>query len=142
MREQPIDGSVNCDLGRTAQAGVGENGAFSMTMNVGAPPAPCPCVVRVNSANTLQPDLFPITIVDVPTAEAMSRSPDVGSLLAVENAELEGSGPWQSWFGGAPERTLVLRLVNIGDIVLTDPRLTVTRGKGDDATEHVATADT
>jgi hypothetical protein len=50
--------------------------------------------------------------------------------LAVADASIEGAGPWTSWFGAAPDRELVVTVVNIGTTPVEDPELVLHFGKG------------
>jgi hypothetical protein len=134
-----LDGSADCDLADSVDAGVGSTGTFSMTLTIGRTPTPCPCVVRVSNTQSALPQAgAQIRVTDLPNATPHSRVPNVGELLRVDSASLSGSGPWQSWFGGAAHRTLVVTLHNVGHIVLDDPKLTIAMGKqGDPTTQYV-----
>lgn len=75
----------------------------------------------------------------ITAAGAQDPAPDttVEGQLAVIDAHIEGSGPWTSWFGAAPDRELVFTVVNIGSDALDDPELILTFGKGPNPTGSV-----
>ncbi|MEZ5247343.1 MAG: hypothetical protein R2707_19810 [Acidimicrobiales bacterium] len=71
-------------------------------------------------------------------AGAQETHPDeAGAQLAVTDASIEGSGPWTSWLGAAPDRELVVTVVNIGTTTIEDPELLLQFGKGANPAEAV-----
>ncbi len=127
--------SADCDLPNSRTIVTDPEGSFSVALDVAVPPSPCPCVVFVSGQNTASTVRFPIEVVDAPSApttEAEIASPPG---FEVVSSTLSGSGPWTSWFGGAPERTLLLTVENTGSEAAA-PDLDATWGAGADPT-HV-----
>jgi hypothetical protein len=113
-------GSADCTLASTITAATSESGHFIVVLVVLRPPMPCPCVVqatilRGTGGLTEQQVSTPITIIGVPTATPVPP-PVTGtpSGLVVDRADLAGTATWAEWFGGPPQRTLVLRLRDAG----------------------------
>jgi hypothetical protein len=113
-------GSGDCNLTSTITAATSETGRFVVVLVVLRPPKPCPCVVqatvlRGSGGLTEQQVSTPITIIGMPTATPvpppMTGTP---SGLVVDRADLAGTATWAEWFGGPPQRTLVLRLRDVG----------------------------
>jgi hypothetical protein len=86
------------------------------------------------------PVAIAITLGAYSTAGAQDSAPDgpASIQLAVIDAHIEGSGPWTSWFGAAPDRELVITVVNTGSEPIEAPELVLTFGKGANPTELVA----
>jgi hypothetical protein len=124
-------GSLDC-IGATSERGVDGDGRFSLSLTVLRPPSPCPCVVVVTGAGGPQPVAVPLEIQGHPEApvQEIDEADSPAGHLVVDEARLEGSGPWPAWFGASPSRTLVLTVRNTGDDA-ADLRLTVTAGPGD-----------
>ena len=57
--------------------------------------------------------------------------------LDVTEARIDGSGPWSSWFGGRPERTLTMTILNNGFVAVENPQVVLAVGKGADPTGFV-----
>lgn len=68
-------------------------------------------------------------------ASAQDSPTDPG--VQVTDAHIEGSGPWTSWIGGAPDRTLVVTILNTGNEQVDDAVLTIALGKGPDPSDPV-----
>lgn len=128
-----VHGSADCDTERAVTAMVAPAGTFEAGLTVGAPPAACPCVVRVG---TLPGGPGPAAVVTVPftvaghPVEAVRR--DVPPVRAdVVGVELVGGGGRGELFGGRPRRTLVLRIRNAGPEPIANAPLVVGWGGGD-----------
>jgi len=130
--------SADCDLASGADAGVGDDGSFSMTLNVSRPPSACPCVVWITDASSLGDVRVPLSIVGLPESGTTATPlPDLGHLLQVTSAKVTGSGSWTSWFGTGSTRTLTFTVRNIGQFTLHDPPVSIVYGKGADPTGFV-----
>jgi hypothetical protein len=129
---EAVHGSADCDAERAVTAMVAPTGTFEAGLTVGAPPAACPCVVRVG---TLPGGPGPEAVVTVPftvaghPVEAVRR--DAPPVRAdVVGLELVGGGGRGELFGGRPRRTLVLRIRNSGPEPLENAPLVVGWGGG------------
>jgi hypothetical protein len=124
-----LDGAADCDPGNTAEGGIRQGGDFLTLFKVAAPLLPCPCVLRASSRQSATDVKIPISIVGAPTAPPQQRV-SVRRAVSVDDVRVEGRGPWTSWFGASPHRTLVYRVTNTGDVVLHNPPLDASWGKG------------
>lgn len=127
--------SADCDLPNSRTIVTDPEGSFSVALDVAVPPSPCPCVVFVSGQNTASTVRFPIDIVDAPSAPTTEAEIVSPPGFEVVSSTLSGSGPWTSWFGAAPERTLLLTVENTGSEAAA-PDLDATWGAGADPT-HV-----
>jgi hypothetical protein len=122
-------GSTTCAVATSTASTADAAGTVVELVEVSVPPVPCPCVVRATAGDDSA--TVPITIPGAPmgtlTIAGAPRPADVDV-----DATVEGSGPWTSWLGASPVRTLVVRLHNPGDAPIDDVELYVTVGKGDD----------
>lgn len=120
---------VDCDLSNTAEGAIRQGGSFFAAIDISAPPAPCPCVLRIATPGSTDPLLLPITIPGLPVAPLQ---PFVGPQrkVAIGDVSVRGNGPWTSWFGASAKRTLVFSVANTGDVALHDPVVDVTIGRG------------
>lgn len=124
-----LNGSIDCDVANTDEAAITPDGTFFSAITATAPPSPCPCVVRIGY--TSLPDIVKLPIVIEGVGQRPPELlPQVTRQVSVSAVYLEGSGPWWSWFGAAPRRRVVYTVVNTGDVVLDDPALTVSFGRG------------
>ncbi|GAA1576528.1 hypothetical protein GCM10009678_69070 [Actinomadura kijaniata] len=126
-----VHGSADCDTPRAVTAMVAPAGTFEAGLTVGAPPASCPCVVRVTTfPGTAGPPATataPLTLPGHPTGPVRK---DVAPVrVDIVSAELTGGGRGEM-FGGRPRRTLVLRVRNAGTQPITDAPLVVGWGAG------------
>jgi hypothetical protein len=138
---QAARGSLDC-TGTYSERGVDGNGRFSVSLTVLRPPSPCPCVVVVTGSGGPEPVTVPLEIQghpEAPVVEIEEVDPASGPLV-VDDARLEGSGPWPAWFGASPSRTLVLMVSNTGDLP-ADLQMTVRAGQGDDPDGWVSVDD-
>lgn len=137
-----VDGSVDCHQPSAREVGVRRDGTFATLFRVQRPQGMCPCLIRAASASARDVVTVPVTILGVPLGQARSRYtfPSIQRVLEVRRSDLVDAGPWTAWFGAAPRPVLVLEVVNRGDVLLRNPPLTVTWGKGKTATELVPLA--
>jgi len=120
-------GSAGCNLGASEMAPDTPSGRVRERVVLARPPVPCPCVVEVVSPNLASPVQAPVKILGVPVAPLRRITVANPYLrLGVTDASIRGDGPWTAWFGAAPQRTLVLTLVNgsgarllLGPLILT-----------------------
>ncbi|MFA1547890.1 hypothetical protein [Actinomadura chokoriensis] len=130
---QAVHGSADCDTERAVTAMVAPTGTFEAGLTVGAPPAACPCVVRVGTlpgaSGTPATVTAPFTVAGHPV-ERVRR--DVAPVRAdVVGLEVVGGGDRGELFGGRPRRTLVLRIRNAGSEPIENAPLVVGWGSGD-----------
>ncbi|MFC5751301.1 hypothetical protein [Actinomadura rugatobispora] len=127
-----VHGSADCDTERGVTAMVAPTGTFEAGLTVGAPPAACPCVVRVATmpGGTAAPATAtaPFTVeghrVERIVRDAVPVRADVVGM------EIVGGGERGELFGGTPRRTLVLRIRNAGPEPIVDAPLVVGWGAG------------
>lgn len=133
-----IDGSADCDLQGGIDAGVGQDGSFSMLVVANRPPVACPCVVWVTDAASIREARVPVSVAGLPIDDARARvaTPDISTLLQV-NTRLTGHGSWTAWFGSASRRTLSISVRNTSASAIHDPELSLTLGKGNDPSGFV-----
>jgi hypothetical protein len=130
-----LDGSVDCDLARSSTNAVTFDGILRLEVEVGEPPQPCPCVVRIFDTANIHLIEVPLEIEGVATQEPESRFSARGlASLEILSVEVRGSGPVPAWFGAAPERELVLTVGNNGDEALTGVSLLASWSSGDGTT--------
>ena len=124
-----LDGSNDCDVTNTDEPAVRSDGTFDTAVTVSAPPVLCPCVVRIGYR--LAPDMvkIPIDIRGVGIRDPQAPAP-LRRAVTVTGVRLTGGGPWTSWFGGAPWRTLTYSVSNTGDVALHHPATDIAIGKG------------
>src|SRR5215471_2067104 len=125
-----LNGSADCDQAAARTTFTGD-GSFALNLPVTMPPTPCPCAILAFAPAI--PDLVtvPFTVIGAPVATPAAPPPVFEqSTLKIENAKLEGSGDWQSWFGAATTRDLVFTIHNTGTTPVDDPPLVLTAGKG------------
>lgn len=127
-----LNGSADCDQAAARTTFTGD-GSFAVNLPVAMPPTPCPCAILAFAPAI--PDLVtvPFTVIGAPVATPAAPPPAFEQkTLTVENAKLEGSGDWQSWFGAATTRDLAFTVHNTGTTPVDDPPLVLTAGKGND----------
>ncbi|MFI0350255.1 hypothetical protein [Actinomadura sp. 9N407] len=128
-----VHGSADCDTERGVTAMVAPAGTFEAGLTVGAPPAACPCVVRVATmpGGTGAPATAtaPFTVeghrVERIVRDAVPVRADVVGM------EIVGGGERGELFGGTPRRTLVLQVRNSGPEPIVDAPLVVGWGAED-----------
>jgi hypothetical protein len=131
---EALGGSADCDVANSQVVGVNASGEFVGFLPIAPPPSPCPCVVRAMSQTYTQIATAPIAVPGVITQPPGDR--DVGTpvlrQLSIDAVSLTGSGPWTAWFGGSPERTLKLTVINTGDVPVDEAMVNLWVGGGDD----------
>ncbi|MEV4414045.1 NEW3 domain-containing protein [Catellatospora sp. NPDC049609] len=132
--ELALPGSSSCDMRAALAAAVGRDGGFAVSLTVGEPPRPCPCVVHVSAVGAGGGGHVdaPIEISGHPTGPVPRPARTPTSLEVVE-ARLTGGGSLPAWLGAPHERTLVYTVRNAGTQTLTGVPLTVRVGNGADA---------
>jgi len=122
-------GSSGCDQVDSSTVATSSTGTFRWPILVERPPLDCPCVVEAFSPSLQSPVLLPFKVVGVPIAPLQRyRTSNPFDALSISGVALTGSGPWTSWFGGQPRRTIVLTLTNRGSVKLTLPPMVVREG--------------
>jgi hypothetical protein len=125
-----LNGTADCNQTSARTTFTGD-GTFALNLPVAMPPTPCPCAI-VAFAPAI-PDLVtvPFTVIGAPVATPAAPPPAFEQkTLKVENAKLDGSGDWQSWFGASTTRDLVFTIHNTGTAPVDDPPVVLTAGKG------------
>jgi hypothetical protein len=126
-------GSVDCVPGVALIVGANRDGVVRGRVSTTPPPSPCPCVVRALSLST---GAIATTPVRVPGVPEMLLDPDDEGVpvireLAVSARLVDDGGPWSTWLGASPRRTIVLTVANIGNVRITDSILSLTVGRSD-----------
>jgi hypothetical protein len=136
-------GSIDCDRSATTSVIVNGSGFFAANVTVNRPPSPCPCVVQAWSLSTSDEATTSIAIAGVPELPGapVGTVLPVASFLTVDDATLNGSGPWTSWFGLSPRRTLEFTLHNAAEFSIDPPALVLTAGHSDEPTGYVPSVD-
>ena len=126
---QALAGSVDCDLAGSRSTVTNADGSFTTEIQVGAPPSPCPCVVFFVAQGTSETVRFPIAIEAAAGTTPVAPSSRAES-LEVRDVRIAGSGPWTSWLGASPKRTLLLTIQNTSPKPLV-PTVDVAWGRGE-----------
>jgi hypothetical protein len=110
-----VNGTNDCDGPGTRGFGVGKNHSFSGRIIVGAPPAPCPCVVLVGTNFDEQTVLIPITIKDHPVLDGTPKAdPNAGlTTLSLTSSFVRGDW-WRDAVGISPARIMTITITNTG----------------------------
>jgi hypothetical protein len=131
-------GSVDCDL-RGAQAReTNRDGTPTLgSIIVSAPPAPCPCVIRVVSDDNAEVAVAPVTIVGHPVADVVEPTEFVQPLVVEIDAVAASSGfgdRLRSSLGGPTSYEVTVRVRNRDTYAVEDVRATAsfTRERYDD----------
>ena len=111
-------GSADCDLEGAQGVGIANSGTDTIVqLNVGRPPPPCPCVVRVADASNAVVRTVPIELVGIASGPVVASQPP-GPLLDVKARISRGSvsllDRLKESVGGSVKRTLVLEVKNLG----------------------------
>jgi hypothetical protein len=135
-----VHGSADCDTQGGVTALVSPTGTFDAGLGTGAPPAACPCVMRVStlpgSPGTPRTVTFPFRVLGHRVAVILK---DVTPVRAdIVDVEVTGGGGWGELFGGHSRRTLVLQVRNAGTEPIVGALLTVGWGAGTDPDSPVA----
>ena len=131
-----LNGSGDCALSTAQEVTTSNEGLFQTSLIVSIPPKPCPCVVLLLDFSTPVTPMAPIDIIGAPF-----KSPSATNVqkLQIVNAYLTGSGPWSSWFGAPPQRTLVISIRNPNAAPYADPPLQLSVGAQADTTSNRVT---
>ena len=134
--DQALDGSPDCDLSDSQEVSTTPKGEFQIPLTVALPPKPCPCVVMALDFNLSITPTTPFVVIGAPYS-----TPNTFHIhkLKILGAALQGDGPWTSWFGAPPKRTLVLTVHNPNDVAYTFPPLVLAIGQSKDITTQEAT---
>jgi hypothetical protein len=134
-------GGADCDTGSARTATVGADGVLRATLDVAAPPSPCPCVVLATSLSTTLTHTMSLVIAGVPVLDPAARArqyPDPTRSLAITSVALARSGTVLAWFGARPGRRVVVSLRNDGNATVTGAVMTITMTRGSGAPREVA----
>jgi hypothetical protein len=141
-----LRGSADCN--NEFSKGVRLNGDGTATMvqfGVATPPTPCPCIVRVFSANNDEVATAPITITDHATADTVAPPGGValdeslGVVLDVDEADMGLGGNLRYSLGGRGTFDVTASVKNRSNAILTGLRVVGTVGRGGD--DQIATID-
>ncbi|SEG54667.1 hypothetical protein SAMN04489712_106171 [Thermomonospora echinospora] len=128
-----VHGSADCDTEHGVTAMVAPTGAFEAGLTVGAPPAACPCVIRVSTLPGGAGE--PVTVVTPFTVQGHRVEPVIKDVVPVRadvvGLEVVGGGERGELFGGRPRRTLVLQIRNSGPEPIENAPLVAGWGAGD-----------
>lgn len=131
-----LEGAQGCDLRGQATLLTDQTGYFAVELTVGTPPAPCPCVVEVDSPSaTLR---TAITIAGVPVEPTRPAAVALGPDLRITKAHVVGGG-WQSWFGWSTRKLLVVTVSNQGGGPAASPIMTLEQSSWTSAKQTVST---
>lgn len=133
-------GSSDCNMVASEGRRLSRDGGTTLAeLPVAAPPVPCPCVIRVSTADNDQVAIAPITLVGHPVAPVVAPdTPDLQPLdISIVANELAGglSGSVQSSLGGATtyEVTVMVRNRTTGPIEQVRLSGSAGRGENDEA---------
>ncbi|MGW7453663.1 hypothetical protein [Streptomyces sp. NPDC054787] len=116
-----IGGTNSCANADGAAVSVGDDGHFTGSLAVVAPPKPCPCVVNVTSVNGDQSTVsVPLKITGHPMAELPAAS-GTARLALLTGVRLEGEDGVLTWFGAPPGRRFKVTVGNLGSAPVKDP---------------------
>ena len=99
--ELALNGSSSCDMRSALATMTSAEGTFTVDLQVGKPPKPCPCVVHialVGVGSQGQVDV-PFTVRGHPVATP-PRAPSTPAEVEVVDVRLDGGSAWTEWFGG------------------------------------------
>ena len=135
-----LQASADCALSSSQETSTTSDGRFELDMVADQPPVPCPCVVLVTSEHLDSTPSTSIDLIGAPSAPLQqAAAPQVTRPLRVVSVGLSGWGPWTSWFGGEPKRTLELTVENPNNTTYTDPPLVLRVGRAGTAGSVVST---
>ena len=127
----PDPRSSDCDLAGSEGGNVPGGGSAAFHLVTGAPPAPCPCLVRVHAADGTGPVASAAIII---TDLAGEPEAPVAPAPIVRSAEVDrvhlGRAGIGAWFGLATERTLTFRVRNTGDVAIDEPQVSIRASDG------------
>lgn len=126
-----LRGSVDCDVGHQATAGVGPSGQFAVELPVGLPPAPCPCVVKATDQSTQISASAPIAVAGIPTVPITAEDLPEPRSLEIRSVRIAGGQRIAELFGAGGRRTLEFTVVNTGPLAVDSPRVSIAWGRGE-----------
>lgn len=134
-----VNGTNDCDVVGTRSFGVGKNHSFTGQILVGAPPAPCPCVVLVGTNFHEQVVLIPITIKDQPLLSGTpTADPNAGlTTLSLSSSFVRGDW-WRDAVGISPARIMTVTVTNTGERPTGNGVVDITVGKENPPTGFAA----
>ncbi len=140
---EALNGTSDCDIVNGRVIGVSSRGTFGVSLAVGQPPVPCPCVVRAESQTAPELVTFVLTINGAPelSADEQFQVPVPDRQLAISNARIDGNGPWYSYFGAPAKRKVVFTVDNIGEVTVRNAAISLSIGKGPNPKGFVAAPD-
>lgn len=112
-----LNGSIDCAVASGISVVVAPGGSWRTPLTVATPPKPCPCVVsarEVQGNGTATTELTIVGAVEAAPTPEEEPYESIGDRLVVTEMSIAGNGPLLSWFGAAPERELVLTVLNTG----------------------------
>jgi hypothetical protein len=133
---EALDGSADCDLTTSQEVAITPHGQFSLQMDVTVPPKPCPCVVMALDFSLTITPTTPFDVIGAPVSPLKTLK--IHSLNLI-SAALQRDGPWTSWFGTSPQRTLVITVHNPNSLPYVFPPLVLAVGQNSDTTTKEAT---
>lgn len=117
-------GSSDCNVRGTQARETEDGGAPTQAqMTVVAPPAPCPCIIRVASQDNLEVAVAPITLVGHPVADVVGGSEFTTSLSVDIAATPAAAGPSRSIrasLGGGREYDITVVVRNVATFPIND----------------------
>ena len=130
-------GSVDCDMRGSRARETQPDGPIGTDLTVGAPPTPCPCIVRVSTQDNRMIAVAPIVIIGHPVAEVVGASPADQPLITDIVAEPDSTGvsdQLRSSLGGSTTYAVTVRVTNTATFEIADVAVaaTFTRGRFDD----------
>jgi hypothetical protein len=135
-----LNGSSDCITSTAQTVAANFQGWFLGRVSTSAPPMPCPCVVRALGQSGSLIATTPVRVAGVPEVDLDAAVIEERSIrrIGIVRARLEGGGSMTEWLGGSPERQLVLKLVNSGNVRVDDAVITMTMGSGSNPTGFLA----
>jgi hypothetical protein len=130
-------GSVDCDMTSSLARETQVDRAVGTDFTVTAPPAPCPCLIRVSSQNNLQVAIAPMVIVGHPVGEVVggaTASQPLGVAITANPAPDGAGATLRSLLGGSTTYDVTIRVTNRATFEVENIAVaaTFTRGWSDD----------
>ena len=124
-----IDGAVDCNLRASVVVRIWTTSDLVASLQVVAPPSPCPCVVRISRQAGAELKKVPISITGVPTATPRSRAAGATPRLTITRQSVHGGSTVTSLVGGWAHRTVELTIRNDSAETVDKPVVTIRWGK-------------
>ena len=131
-------GSVDCNMQASLAREINPDGAPTLSdIRVAAPPAPCPCIIRVSSQDNQEIAVASVTIVGHPVGpvvQAPTSSQPLTVAIAAEAARQGFRDELRSSLGGATTWEVTVQVKNQGTFTIDNVGVssTVTRLRYDD----------